>query len=326
MYLSFVTSALQEKANGRTERFNELVDQFNAKNVCSTPPAQLRSFIQMLSHVVSRLERTHSSLVEALVRMPWTILDSTIVKSYTVLIGMLLSARPEYLSLVLGMISQGFTFQSSIEPPDAIEPSTSSVPITRGLVYDRLHYLLRHLLTLVPTLPSTLMPLLSRNFPHKRQNVAAQSTYIRNLLRVSGYCPELSDKILSTIVDRAVQIDVEIQVELEELEDEAAQTEEVFEIDPFDTLIGQEEDSDSDDSDFEGDNFSDISSDVDLDDTGRPEAVFTNVRHIQAMVKKLDTILTLTFDHFNRIVPSIHKISSSTPSPTTSSSPLPELP
>lgn len=139
--------------------------------------------------------------------MPWAILDSTVVKSYTVLIGMLLSARPEYLSLVLGMISQGFTLQSFIEPPDAIEPS-SSVPITRRLVYDRLHYLLRHLLTLVPTLPSTLMPLLSRNFPHKRQNVAAQSTYIRNLLRVSGYCPELSDKILFTIVDRAVQIDV----------------------------------------------------------------------------------------------------------------------
>ncbi len=113
---------------------------------------------------------------------------------------------------------------------------------------------------------------------------------------------------------------------MEELEDEAEQIEEVFEIDPFDTLIGQEEDSDSDDSDFEGDNFSDISSDVDLDDTGRPEAVFTNVRHIQAMVKKLDTILSLTFDHFSRLVPSIHKISSSTPSPTTSSSPLPELP
>jgi len=44
--------------------------------------------------------------------MPWTTLDSATVKSYTFLIGMLLSARPEYLSLVLGKIAQGFTYRA----------------------------------------------------------------------------------------------------------------------------------------------------------------------------------------------------------------------
>jgi len=87
-------------------------------------------------------------------------------------------------------------------------PSTSTSPLTRRIVYDRLHYLLRHLLSLIPTLPSTLQPLLIRHFPHKRQNQIAQTTYIRNLLRVSSYCPELADRIIATIVDRAIQIDV----------------------------------------------------------------------------------------------------------------------
>jgi RNA polymerase I-specific transcription initiation factor RRN3 len=91
---------------------------------------------------------------------------------------------------------------------DASMPSTSKTPLTRRTVYDRVHYLLRHLLSLIPTLPSTLQPLLVRHFPHKRQNQVAQMTYIRNLLHVSSYCPELSVKILATIVDRAVQIDV----------------------------------------------------------------------------------------------------------------------
>lgn len=76
------------------------------------------------------------------------------------------------------------------------------------MVYDRIHCLLQHLLSLVPTLPSTLQPLLVRSFPHKRQNQAAQITYIRNLLRITEYCPELSDRILATIIDRAIQIDV----------------------------------------------------------------------------------------------------------------------
>lgn len=76
----------------------------------------LRTWILALTHVVSRLERTHSSLVEAVVNTPWTTLDSATVKSYTIFIGMLLSARPEYLSLVLGKIAQGFTYRKSLTP------------------------------------------------------------------------------------------------------------------------------------------------------------------------------------------------------------------
>ncbi len=87
-------------------------------------------------------------------------------------------------------------------------PESSSKPLTRRIVYDRIHFLLRHLLSLVPTLPSTLQPLLARNFPHKRQDQTAQVTYIRNLLRVTDYCPEIADRILATVIDRAIQIDV----------------------------------------------------------------------------------------------------------------------
>jgi len=50
-------------------------------------------------------------LVDAIVNMPWTTLDSATVKSYTEFIGMLISARPEYLSLVLAKIAQGFTYR-----------------------------------------------------------------------------------------------------------------------------------------------------------------------------------------------------------------------
>jgi len=76
--------------------------------------AQLRLWIQALSHVVSRLERTHSALVEAIVSMPWVTLDTASVKSYTVFIGMLVSARPEYLSTVLSKIAHGFTYRTPL--------------------------------------------------------------------------------------------------------------------------------------------------------------------------------------------------------------------
>ncbi|EKM79897.1 hypothetical protein AGABI1DRAFT_119954 [Agaricus bisporus var. burnettii JB137-S8] len=311
MYLAFVNNALQQKLNGISEPFNELVSQFNPRRRTTETSSletstSLRTWILALTHVVSRLERTHSSLVEAVINTPWTTLDSATVKSYIIFIGMLLSARPGYLSLVLSRVAQGFTYQSGIQTLSQAFPESSSSPITRRVIYDRLHYLLQHLLSLIPTLPSTLQPLLAQNFPHKRQNQLTQSTYIRNLLRISSYCPELSERILATIVDRALQIDVEIQVEIEELEEEETLEEQpLFELDPFDVVVGQEgpetsDLSDIDDSDEDvGDDFSDLSSEAGLEEELAPE-VLTNMRHIQEMVQKLDSILTLVFDHFKR--------------------------
>lgn len=100
---------------GNPEPFDELVNQFNPKKfVAEGVPytADLRLWILALSHVVSRLERRHTALVEAIVNMPWTTMDDATVKSYTTFIGMLLSARPEYLSLVLTKIASGFTHRA----------------------------------------------------------------------------------------------------------------------------------------------------------------------------------------------------------------------
>lgn len=135
MYLAFVNNALQQKVmvgatqyliinqqpislnwtQGICEPFDELVEQFNINkpdNGTPSPVPQLRLWIQALMHVVSRLERSHSALVEAVVRIPWMTMETTFVKSYTSFIGILVSARPEYLSLVLGEIAQGFTYRA----------------------------------------------------------------------------------------------------------------------------------------------------------------------------------------------------------------------
>ncbi|KAI1796147.1 RNA polymerase I-specific transcription initiation factor RRN3 [Ganoderma leucocontextum] len=313
MHLAFVNNALQMKAMGVSDAFDELVDQFNPKKITQvtpdapSPAPQLRLWILALSHVVSRLERVHSALVEAIVNMPWTTMDTSFVKSYINFIGMLVSARPEYLSLVLGKLSQGLTYQSGLQALDAGLPESSSRPLTRRVVYDRIHYLLRHLISIVPTCPSTLQPLLSRNFPHKRHNQVSQVTYIRNLLRVTEYCPEIADRVLALVIDRTIQVDVEIQVELEELEEalESQGQAEMFDLDPFDTVVGQEgdgSDSEGEDSDDEGDNLSDLSSDAggDPDDDSDPEDVAADFKHIQEMVNKLDSILKIIFDHFNQ--------------------------
>ena len=270
--------------------------------------AQLRLWISALSHVVSQFDRQHSLLVETIVNMSWTTMDAAFVKSYIAFMGILVSAKTEFLSLVLSSTIQRMTHHSDLNTPTALHPETSMAPITRRMVYDRLHSLLQHLITVIPTLPSQLTPLILRNFPHKRLPCTAQTTYIRNVLRLSEYCPQLTPHILSIIVERALAIDVEVQVEIEEFEEMVGTGELGLDaiFDPFDSLIGQDGDSDGSDdemraSDF-GETLSDISSENDDCLANREEDPATRASHIRDMIIKLDAILRVIFGYLRDVV------------------------
>jgi RNA polymerase I-specific transcription initiation factor RRN3 len=101
---------------GNNESYDVLVDQFNIKKAAFDTPSpipQLRQWLHALMHVVSRLDRSHMALIEAITRFPWMTMDSNLVKTYTSFMEILVSARPEYLSLVLGRVAQGFTYRAS---------------------------------------------------------------------------------------------------------------------------------------------------------------------------------------------------------------------
>lgn len=116
-------------------------------------------------------------------------------------------------------------------------------------------------------------------------------------------------------------------------DDESPQdTGDVFELDPFDTIVGQdgdESESDDGDDDEDGENLDDLSSDG--EEMDEEVDISTNVHHIQDMVKKLDTILKLVFDHFHRthftpVLPPTTPTISSRPSAPSSTSTTPDPP
>ena len=129
---------------------------------------------------------------------------------------------------------------------------------------------------------------------------------------------------------------VEIQVEFEELEAFGAAQEQadLFDLDPFDTVVGQEQLDEGDDESEDGiDNFSDLSSEGgsrgDDDPPNNDDPV--DLGRITEMVNKLDAILKLLFDHFDQQPPiSSNSTSPSVPStpaiPSPPSSPMPTLP
>ena len=198
--------------------------------------------------------------------------------------------------------------------------------MTRRQTYDRLHRLLGSLLHLIPTLPSTLWQLVNRYFPHKRESRNAQVVYMANALQLVQYCPQLGENVLTAVIQRAIQIDVEIQCDIEDFEDdEGVLDEEVFGFsieNPFDKLVSEEDnesDSDSEDGDAAELDLGDISSgdessdddeeepSLDADDADDEEARKAKVlspkviKNLKEMAAKLDAILKVILDFLQRL-------------------------
>lgn len=186
------------------------------------------------------------------------------------------------------------------------------------MIYSRYHALLAHLLSLIPTLPSILQPVVLAKFPPKREAEIAHVTYLRNVLRLIEYCPAVADRVLGAVIERAITMDVEIQIEWDDLEDSdddgsdlgfGGEEDDEDDPDPFDRPLSDEpeepdlEDDDDasalDDSSEEDDPLDevDVFSDLDEDETAR----MMRHRDIRNSMRKLDVILFALFEHFSRM-------------------------
>eukprot|EP00026_Physarum_polycephalum_P006076 Phypoly_transcript_06117.p1 GENE.Phypoly_transcript_06117~~Phypoly_transcript_06117.p1 ORF type:complete len:564 (-),score=86.10 Phypoly_transcript_06117:62-1753(-) len=76
-----------------------------------------------------------------------------------------------------------------------------------------IHETLRKIVTLIPLSLPILGSALKERFPHKRNNSEEMFAYLKNLLLVSYYAPSLIESLITTAVDRLIQIDVDIKLE-----------------------------------------------------------------------------------------------------------------
>ena len=72
-----------------------------------------------MTHVVAQLDRSHSSLVEAAISVPWTMMDEAFAHAYMRFVQALLCSRSEFVQTTLEKIVKGFRFRRSFSryPP-----------------------------------------------------------------------------------------------------------------------------------------------------------------------------------------------------------------
>ena len=124
------------------------------------------------------------------------------------------------------------------------------------------------------------------SFPHSSDSQRAHIVYVRNLLKVIEYAPELRLEILALITERLVKIDVQVQVDLEDLAEDVGDGL-VHDIPHLQSTNPEDVDESEDESDNESET-SDGSLDLDAQRT----------KDITDNVQKLDMILDVLFSHY----------------------------
>lgn len=176
------------------------------------------------------------------------------------------------------------------------------------------HELLRYFISIIPTSVHSLNKQLTKHFPNKHSHKHEIVNYVSNLLILNDYCTELRFNIWSLIIERSIQIDVELQNELDELDDDDSDLDlddDVSDSDDSDYSDNDDDDKASrrvhfavgtigGDNDEEGDDLSDDSDDSDDDDMDEEENINggnIQTANIVELSEKLDSILCMVFDN-----------------------------
>lgn len=262
---NFFVNALETRQKGNEDLYLKLVQEIRALNEQPSMDIQRISqwLLAFIRHV-SLLNQGCRGLVEQILGLRWVSQNNEFAELFHRFVTHLVSAHPAYASEVINMISSHFL------------QSNHSAQTPQEVARKRLHLLLKEIILLVPTSTTFLCKSLVSSLPHKWQSVEAHVSFTEHLLLVSRYIPMLRDQLLSALMNRILQLDAEIQVEIEDLK--ALAQEEMFDIELTEP---SDEDEDSEDS----------------DEDAIQTSKHASPRTIEEMVKKLDGMLKLILEY-----------------------------
>ncbi|XP_071478373.1 RNA polymerase I-specific transcription initiation factor RRN3-like [Diadema antillarum] len=172
---------------------------------------ELLYWLKQFQGCVSLLVNEYEALVRAILRVNWFSYDGEVKGQYQALLVNLVSAQPIYLTRVLTTLVRHFAPET--DPSTAADTCVSEDSAHHRAQLEKfsfVHETLQELQKIVPLLPKYLLSVLSEQFPLARHSGYIQEWYVRNLLQLSRYQPELCCSILEIVVHRLLEIDVSL--------------------------------------------------------------------------------------------------------------------
>jgi RNA polymerase I-specific transcription initiation factor RRN3 len=238
----------------------------------------LKRYIMALSTHIGGLGEC-SKLVLAALDLSWLGRDDEFVEVYVKFLVILASTHAKFISPMLDKVVAHFE-----RLPASSGRLPGEEPVSRATMFERLHEFIQTLVRRVPSASSVLVRMLKNQFPNDLATAKGHVQYQRHILRLVGELPELKSEMMALIVQRLVEIDVQIQQDIDELEDEEE-----------DKLIPRarvdDDNADADDSD-----------DSDIESVSESELTTTDeeqrLRELRLKVAKMDATQDLMFSYY----------------------------
>ena len=260
---------------------------------------EMRAYMLALTTHASLLNKSCAGLIRNLLAFEWMGRDERFVRAYIQFLGSLASTQgANVVDTILSMLADHFHGGKYIYLTACYGANNSSVKlssgrlpgcpdVTRDELMLRVHSAMKYILHLIPSASRSLAPLLSAKFPSDDDNKTTHIIYIKNLLRLIEYAPELTSDALSFTTDRLVKIDVQMQHDLDDEEDDIVAA----------VIHGMSSNATNRDNELEED-MSD-ESDIDSDSSDDNTPIQTKrARQLQDKVEKMDSILDLLFTYY----------------------------
>lgn len=209
--------------------------QFTAATLSQNPAAVAREIATWSSaDAVSRLKAigvrciqptVHGALIDTVLNLPWRRSDSLCAAVLDFSLE-LVSAVPSFNKVVIdSLVTSWLPQKAATDHAQAEELSATTLA--------RVHETLRGILRVTPLAISNLFSAVKEHLPHRRRELSHHVGFLRELLEMLNYCYPLRSRVVHLLVERLVDLDVQIAMQIRALEEAADNEDEddtIFEV------------------------------------------------------------------------------------------------
>lgn len=193
-----VAYAFKMREKGDNTLYYDLVRAF------SQPTKEHWKWFKVLSACSASIKPDMRELVDALFSFEWEHHTDETIIAYLEFLVHLNSSQQNFLLRTLEALVMRLSPKLNTQ---------GAIPENYEKTCNFVHETFKKLLWVVPSSASKLWPILGEYFPHRVNPTEMQKAFLKNLLYIMEYCPVLQEQIMHIIVDRFLQIDVEIKLE-----------------------------------------------------------------------------------------------------------------
>jgi hypothetical protein len=214
----YVQTALVQRSSGKAHTYNNILAQFSQLRKVmefdnnGDAQEQLVNLLVAITGSVSFITRKHDTLLSDIFSIKiWNCSDIVRTRLLELVINLIL-ANATFANTCFNLLVFNLTPPPAPPAPEQ-QAGPWSPPESQTHVQDIIIHSIEHIISLVPTAPATLAPMLLAAMPHKLRDRSAHCMYLRALLRLceGPAAPVIGHTLLRGVVEHLLSIDVEIR-------------------------------------------------------------------------------------------------------------------